>query len=310
MDKDHQKEAIGATGQRQLLWENGELLKVLVSGVVSPSVGEALKVFTESPTIQMIRRFKAHPAIQIGAVMRSIPLIGAALGGVAAFDTTRKLVRDLEAATGTSLGSMSIRELLELSSQLSESRLATFISSGGLDRVNEAIENVAVDDVSIAAWSDGHVVTPDDLEIDTEIVEQLEKGNQQALTVDQKLRLQYFILLIVLVWKGLAEWSSVQQGVCDLNARLSYDAPFAEVRRQVRTEFCGKPAASVRIVKAENVNLRAGAGMSFEVIAQLDKGLVVAVVSREDRDWLEVSFERDGYVIEGWVSRKFLARVR
>ncbi|SER21832.1 SH3 domain-containing protein [Pseudomonas cuatrocienegasensis] len=70
------------------------------------------------------------------------------------------------------------------------------------------------------------------------------------------------------------------------------------------------PAAYVRIVSRDNVNLRSAAGMKSEVITQLPKGLAVAVVSRDDRDWLEVSFNRDGYVIEGWVSRKYLTRVR
>lgn len=117
------------------------------------------------------------------------------------------------------------------------------------------------------------------------------------------------LLLLILMIKALAQWNDVREGICDINGRLSPEAPLAEARKVVRTRLCGAPAAFVRIVSRDNVNLRSAPGMKSEVITQLPRGLAVAVVSRDDRDWLEVSIERDGHVIEGWVSRKYLIQV-
>ncbi|MGN7840784.1 SH3 domain-containing protein [Pseudomonas sp. 22490] len=118
------------------------------------------------------------------------------------------------------------------------------------------------------------------------------------------------ILMINALIQGGIHWNDLREGICDINSRLSPSDTLADTRKFVRTRLCGAPASHVRIVSRENVNLRSAPGMRSEIITQLPKGLVVAVVSRDDRDWLEVSFERDGYVIEGWVTRKYLTRVR
>lgn len=310
MDKDDQEKTVSATESRKVSWENGELFRSFAGGLVSSTLLDSLKVFTESPTMQLIRSFRAQPVFQVGKAIMESPTIVAAQELSRAFETSFNRLMAAKTISGRSMGSMSIKELIELNSQLNQSVLASFLSAGTLDQLTKIARGVEGADVSVLARGEGGIATAGELEIDREIVEQLEQGNQSALTPEQRLRLQHVYLLILFVWAALSQWSSVQEGVCNLNARLGPDAPFAEIRRQIRTEFCGKPAASVRIVKGDNVNLRTEPGMKSEVITQLHKGLVVAVVSREDRDWLEVSFERDGYVIEGWVSRKFLQRVR
>ncbi|EIU3494370.1 SH3 domain-containing protein [Pseudomonas aeruginosa] len=114
----------------------------------------------------------------------------------------------------------------------------------------------------------------------------------------------------MLLYYALASYNDIREAICDINSRLPPSTTFAEARKIVRTRLCGKPAALVRIVKADGVNVRLEPSMKAEIVALLSEGTPVAVVSVDNRDWLEVSFERDGYTMEGWVSRKYLGRVR
>lgn len=300
----------GYIALRKELAKSGELFKKFSVVALPDGLGEAFRQFNDSPVSQLIRRLNSSEAFKVGSAIAQSPTFKTLEQIRRIFDSTTELNQAVKALTGSSLGSMSIRDLVLLSDQLAKSPLANFLEPDSESDFDGVVEQLGQADVVLHASGDGQVVSAEQLEMDQAIVEQIEKGNHQSLSPEQTWRLRYIILLLALVWKGLSDWGSVTDGVCDLNARFGPDAPFAEVRRQVRIHFCGESAAHVRIVKGDDVNVRAEPSMKSEVITQLHKGKVVAVVSREDRDWLEVSFKRDGFVIEGWVSRKYLQRVR
>lgn len=120
----------------------------------------------------------------------------------------------------------------------------------------------------------------------------------------------FLILFVMVIYHSLAQWNSVREGLCDINSRLSPTAGLSEVRKAVRISFCGLPAAHVVIVTRDSVNLRAAPSMKAEVLFQLPRYLAVSVIDDSNRDWLNVYFEKDGYAIEGWVSRKYLKSAR
>ncbi|WP_158247436.1 MULTISPECIES: SH3 domain-containing protein [unclassified Pseudomonas] len=104
-------------------------------------------------------------------------------------------------------------------------------------------------------------------------------------------------------------WESLRQGIVDINARVPQTESFHDIRNFIRIELSGKPG-DIRLVKGSNVNLREDPSMNSEVILQLPENAVVAVLGKEDRTWLLVSYEHEGYVLDGYVSTKFLKKVR
>ena len=50
--------------------------------------------------------------------------------------------------------------------------------------------------------------------------------------------------------------------------------------------------------------------MKYPVILPLKKYAVVVVLNKIDRDWLMVTYEHEGYWLDGYVSTKFLNKVR
>lgn len=104
-------------------------------------------------------------------------------------------------------------------------------------------------------------------------------------------------------------WDSAREGLADMNARLPRTESLAEIRNFIRTELAGKPG-DIRLVKGSNVRLREGPGMKSCVILLLPPDAIVVVLGKEDRTWLYVSYEHQGYMIDGYVSTKFLKKVR
>jgi|GEM_PF-5798752 len=117
------------------------------------------------------------------------------------------------------------------------------------------------------------------------------------------------VLLTLIVW-FLVNWNSARETVCDLNRRIPPSTSFSEVRKLIRTHLCGVPSAYVRIVSGNKVNLRVEPRMKANVITTLTKGKLVTVVSYDNPKWLNVSVEVEGHEIEGWVSRKYLKKIR
>lgn len=102
-------------------------------------------------------------------------------------------------------------------------------------------------------------------------------------------------------------WDSVRSNLVDLNARLPETELFADVRTFIRTEMAGKPG-DFRLVTGTNVALRYEPGMKSGVILHMPKDAVVVVHGKEDRNWRFVTYEHQGFLIDGYVSTRFLKK--
>ena len=116
-------------------------------------------------------------------------------------------------------------------------------------------------------------------------------------------------LLLYMILQVLIEWESVRMSLVDINARLPPTEHFSEVREFIRTELAGKPG-DFRIVTGSNVALRVAPGMKSDVLLRLPYQAIVVVLEKEDRTWRYVSYELNGFVIDGYVSSKFLKKAR
>jgi uncharacterized protein YgiM (DUF1202 family) len=119
-------------------------------------------------------------------------------------------------------------------------------------------------------------------------------------------------LVLFLIFQSvdlLAQWEATRAAIVDLNARLPHSESPSKIRNFIRKELAGKPG-DIRLVTGSDVNLRFEPSMNSEVILKLPKNDIVVVQGKEDRTWLFVAYELEGYWIEGYVSTKFLKKVR
>ena len=116
-------------------------------------------------------------------------------------------------------------------------------------------------------------------------------------------------ILLCMILQVLIEWESVRMSLVDINARLPATENFSDVREFIRTELAGKPG-DFRIVTGSNVALRVAPGTKSEVLLRLPRQAIVVVLEKEDRTWRYVSYELNGFVIDGYVSSKFLKKGR
>lgn len=116
-------------------------------------------------------------------------------------------------------------------------------------------------------------------------------------------------LLLYMILQVLIEWESIRMNLVDINARLPTTAHLSEVREFIRTELAGKPG-DFRVVAGFNVALRVAPGMKSDVLLRLPYQAIVVVLEKEDRTWRYVSYELNGFVIDGYVSSKFLKKAR
>lgn len=106
----------------------------------------------------------------------------------------------------------------------------------------------------------------------------------------------------------IVHWQSAREGLADLNARLPQTETLKGIREFIRKELTGKPG-DIRIVTGANVHLRVGPGMKSEVLLHLPKESIVVVLGKVDRTWVFVSYEHQGYLIDGYVSHTYLQKV-
>jgi hypothetical protein len=122
---------------------------------------------------------------------------------------------------------------------------------------------------------------------------------------------------ILLLWLYLiapsvfiaVNWESARQGLVDLNTRIPQTESLTTIRNFIRKELSGKPG-DIRLVKGTSVRLRTGPSMKSEVILLLPADAPVVVLGKEDRTWLFVSYEHQGYMLDGYVSTKFLKKIK
>ncbi|WP_156114982.1 SH3 domain-containing protein [Pseudomonas sp. ML96] len=122
-------------------------------------------------------------------------------------------------------------------------------------------------------------------------------------------------LLLVWLWfvaptlMLIVHWEDARQGLADINARLPQTESLKVVRDFIRIELAGKPG-DIRLVHGKGVHLREAPGMKGAILLHLPPEAVVVVLEKVDRTWLFVSYEHQGYMVDGYVSTKFLKKVR
>ena len=121
--------------------------------------------------------------------------------------------------------------------------------------------------------------------------------------------LYLWLFCVVPTLTALANWEAIRTGLVDINARMPQTHSFANLRRFISSNLAGKPG-DVRLVTASNVRLRAAPGMKSDVILTLPKYTPVVVLGKENRTWLYVRYEHEGFLIDGYVSTKFLKKIR
>ena len=131
----------------------------------------------------------------------------------------------------------------------------------------------------------------------------------QVLSAIPDWLLYLLIHLLINSLNSIPQWSDARESLVDINARIPHTESLSVIRKFIRTELAGKPG-DIRLVAGENVNLREEPNMKSAVTIELPKNSPVVVLGKEDRTWLLVSYEHEGYWISGYVSTKFLKRVK
>ena len=132
---------------------------------------------------------------------------------------------------------------------------------------------------------------------------------EQPLSLVPTWLLYLWLLVVLPLLTALASWDDLRASLVDINARIPQTTSFAQVRGFIRSELSGKPG-DVRLVSNSNVRLRAAPSIKSEVLMELPKYAPVVVMGKYDRTWLFVSYEHDGFIIEGYISTKLLKKVR
>ncbi len=153
------------------------------------------------------------------------------------------------------------------------------------------------------------------LDDDKQTSRQLNKNSAAASEPRKTLRgmptwaLWFWLYVVAPIVFVTVNWESARQGLADINARLPQTESIAEIRNFIRTELSGKPG-DIRLVQGNQVGLREGPGMKYDVLMTLPRDAIVTVLDKENRTWLYVSYEHQGYMVDGYVSNKFLKKIR
>ena len=123
--------------------------------------------------------------------------------------------------------------------------------------------------------------------------------------------LTLIILLHIMVFIALRveNWEATRQSIVDINSRFPQTESFSAFRKFIRTELAGKPG-DIRLTKGAGVPLRQSPSTKSGTILKLPENSVVIVLEKAGRSWLSVSYEHQGYWIEGYISNKQLISVR
>lgn len=117
------------------------------------------------------------------------------------------------------------------------------------------------------------------------------------------------ILFVIALIGHIAAWESLRESIVDLSARLPQTSSLAAAKKFVRQHLSGKPG-DVRLTKIADLELRESPDMKSGVVMRLPLYAPVVVLDKQDRTWRLVEYTHEGYVVEGYVSAKFLAKAR
>lgn len=202
--------------------------------------------------------------------------------------------------------SASLKSVLGSLEELQQLPILERLSSVDHARLQALIDTYGEEEVSYDLTE-----TPPDLKsIEAEVFQALGAGaSQQRLTAPALALLILLIGNLYLLYEGISKWNDFRESVCDIELRLRAFDSLAQALKFVRRELCDVPPAlanSIRLTRADKVNLREGPAMKREVIMTLPKFAPLEVVGSDNRDWLLVIYKHEGVEIEGWVSRKFV----
>ncbi|MCU0092448.1 SH3 domain-containing protein [Pseudomonas koreensis] len=133
--------------------------------------------------------------------------------------------------------------------------------------------------------------------------------NRQALSKAPTWLLYFWLVFVAPALYVLANWDTLRTNLVDINGRIPQTSTGSKLRNFIRTELAGKPG-DFRLVTRSDVRMRTAPGIKSETIMKLSKDAVVIVLEKEDRTWLYVSYEHDGFLIDGYMSNKFLKKIR
>ncbi|MBF8179713.1 SH3 domain-containing protein [Herminiimonas contaminans] len=136
-----------------------------------------------------------------------------------------------------------------------------------------------------------------------------ERTGGKSITDVSTQTLLIFLNIFILILTLLSNIQDAKNAVVSINAQLPVTESFSEMREYVWKTMAGKPG-DARMVTGNNVNLREGPSMKSAVILPVKKNSIVVVIGKEDRNWLQVVYEHEGYTVIGYVSTKFLKKFR
>lgn len=297
-----------ATEERRLAWESGRLFQTVLP-VVNGPVMESVKAFADSPVIKSIMAIQQIPLI--GSALAAAQLVTAfkkgALGDQLVLDSVVKGLEPLIAQPGFS---EVVRALgLHLQSRNDEhhqSPLFQFLTTEGAPHVGKLVEAAGDAAIEVRATGDIRVATPQEVELEQGIVEQLAKGESQSLTKDQRSRLA---LVLWIIFSYLLGQVSEREDLCFFQPKVIPGATANQAGKFIRNFLCEAEVplevlGDYRSVKGVGVKLREGPGMKQPVMPiTLEDRALLRVLDSENRDWLLVEVVGDG--TEGWISRRY-----
>ncbi|WP_321861275.1 SH3 domain-containing protein [Pseudomonas paraveronii] len=284
----------------------GDAAKSILQQHNALSIGEAAKAVLQQ-----------YNALGISAVTKDIfhrnSILG--IGGVA------KSILQQQDALGVNL----FKDLIEQQkTALGFTSASKFIDSISL-QIDSTLKNATLEGLIAELKTRNLTPTPDttNTQIDqAPELGQIEKSptpntDTQSNSAKEKNRLSsistltLIILLQIMVFIALRieNWEATRQSIVDINSRLPQTESFSAIRKFIRTELAGKPG-DIRLTKGAGVPLRQGPSTKSGTILKLPENSVVVVLEKTDRSWLFVSYEHQGYWIEGYISNKQLISVR
>ncbi|CAH0225842.1 SH3 domain-containing protein [Pseudomonas carnis] len=292
--------AMAAMAASARTWEEGPAAKALAAMAASTRTWE------EGPAAKAMAAMAASTRTwEEGAVAKALSAASITWGEHSAFRAAVSAVRSLDAFSA-------MRELAEPTVTLSRWGVSGAITVDAVLEelasrtditVKQSAENLyellqKSEPQSNPGWADV-----------AQVGEAKTSAPVQSLNAIPTYALLFWLYVVAPLVYVMVNWESARIGLADLNARLPQTELLSEIRNFIRTEIAGKPA-DVRLVKGENVRLRAGPGMKTDVILLLPPDAIVVVLGKEDRTWLYVSYEHQGYMVDGYLSTQFLKKIR
>lgn len=293
------------TEQRMAMWESGELQRVFMKNLVSPELTEALRRFQDSPAMKQLRNFHDSPT---GKSLRLIHQSLAKYQG--ALQTIPELVLPPEMIKAA----RAVRDIGQALERM-QSPLADYIASGRASDLGRLVEASGAAQVSVVATGEARVITAQELALEQEIVERLERGDSPAsLSQDQRSYLGLVLSLFFALLLYLGQQNAVREELCFFQPKIAPILTANQAGKAIRKFLCEaeipiEMLQGYRLVDGLGVRLREGPGTKFMAIpVTLPDRAVLEVLDSSNRDWLHVSVvSEDG--VEGWISRKYTHRL-